>query len=249
MVLKDGSKMSKSKGNTVDPQGLIDQYGADTVRLFIMFAAPPEQSLEWSDSGVEGASRFLKRLWKQAYLHIASGVTQHPVDKSELTTEQQAVRRQLHQTIQKVSHDMGVRTIFNTAIAANMELLNTLSRFEDESDNGKAIRQEVLEAIVLMLSPIVPHICHQLWSDLGHQEVVVYLPWPQVDETALVQDSIEFVLQINGKLRSKIIVSASASNEEIEKAALSDEHVLKFIDGKSVKKVIIVPKKLVNIVI
>jgi leucyl-tRNA synthetase len=249
MVLKDGSKMSKSKGNTVDPQGLIDQYGADTVRLFIMFAAPPEQSLEWSDSGVEGASRFLKRLWRQTYLHVASGVTQQPVDKSGLTPEQQAVRRQLHQTIQKVSHDMGVRTIFNTAIAANMELLNTLSRFEDESNNGKAIRQEVLEAIVLMLSPIVPHICHQLWLDLGHQEVVVYLPWPQVDETALVQDSIEFVLQINGKLRSKMTVSASASNEEIEKAALSDEHVLKFIDGKPVKKVIIVPKKLVNIVI
>ncbi|MEQ1485001.1 leucine--tRNA ligase [Methyloglobulus sp.] len=249
MVLKDGSKMSKSKGNTVDPQGLIDQYGADTVRLFIMFAAPPEQSLEWSDSGVEGASRFLKRLWKQTYLHVASGVTQQPVDKSGLTPEQQAVRRQLHQTIQKVSHDMGVRTIFNTAIAANMELLNTLSRFEDESNNGKAIRQEALEAIVLMLSPIVPHICHQLWLDLGHQEVVVYLPWPQVDETALVQDSIEFVLQVNGKLRSKITVSASASNEEIEKAALSDEHVLKFIDGKPVKKVIVVPKKLVNIVI
>ena len=249
MVLKDGSKMSKSKGNTVDPQGLINQYGADTVRLFIMFAAPPEQSLEWSDSGVEGASRFLKRLWKQAYLYVASGVTQQPVDKSELTPEQQAVRRHTHQTIQKVSHDMGVRTIFNTAIAANMELLNTLSRFEDESNNGKAIRQEVLEAIVLMLSPIVPHICHQLWLDLGHRDAVVGVTWPQVDEAALVQDSIEFVLQINGKLRSKITVSASASNEEIEKAALSDEQVLKFIDGKPVKKVVIVPKKLVNIVI
>ena len=130
MVLKDGSKMSKSKGNTVDPQSLIDQYGADTVRLFIMFAAPPEQSLEWSDSGVEGASRFLKRLWRQVYLHVASGGSQQPLGKSALSDEQQAVRRQLHQTIQKVSHDMGVRTIFNTAIAANMELLNTLSRFE-----------------------------------------------------------------------------------------------------------------------
>jgi leucyl-tRNA synthetase len=249
MVLKDGSKMSKSKGNTVDPQGLIDQYGADTVRLFIMFAAPPEQSLEWSDSGVEGASRFLKRLWKQAHLHVAPGSSRQPIDKATLTPEQQTVRRQLHQTIQKVSHDMGVRTIFNTAIAANMELLNTLSRFEDESDNGKAIRQEALEAIVLMLSPIVPHICHQLWLDLGHQEAVVTIPWPQVDGTALVQDAIEFVLQVNGKLRSKMTVSASASNEEIEKVALSDEHVIKFIDGKPVKKTIIVPKKLVNIVI
>jgi leucyl-tRNA synthetase len=249
MVLKDGSKMSKSKGNTVDPQSLIDQYGADTVRLFIMFAAPPEQSLEWSDSGVEGASRFLKRLWRQTYLHVESGLSQQPVDRLVLTPGQQAVRRQLHQTIQKVSHDMGVRTIFNTAIAANMELLNTLSKFEDESTNGKAIRQEALEAIVLMLSPMVPHICHQLWQDLGHDEAVVGMPWPQYDGTALVQDSIEYVLQVNGKLRSKMTVSASASSAEIEQAALSDEHVIKFMVGNPAKKIIIVPKKLVNIVI
>jgi leucyl-tRNA synthetase len=249
MVLKDGSKMSKSKGNTVDPQSLIDQYGADTVRLFIMFAAPPEQSLEWSDSGVEGASRFLKRLWRQTYLHVLTGLPQNTVNKSSFTPEQQAVRRQLHQTIQKVSHDMGVRTIFNTAIAANMELLNTLSRYEDESENAKAIRQEILEAIVLMLSPIVPHICHQLWLDLGHQDDVAALTWPQVDETALVQDSIEYVLQVNGKLRSKMTVPVSATKEEIEKSALDDEHVIKFIDGNEVKKIIIVPKKLVNIVI
>ncbi len=249
MVLKDGSKMSKSKGNTVDPQGLIDQYGADTVRLFIMFAAPPEQSLEWSDSGVEGASRFLKRLWKQAYLHVASGVTQKPIDKTALTSEQREVRRHLHQTIQKVSYDMGVRTIFNTAIAANMELLNTLTKFEDESNNGRAIRQEALGAIVLMLSPIVPHICHQLWLDLGHHEAAVSLLWPQVDGTALVQDTIEYVLQVNGKLRGKMTVQASASNQEIEQAALSDGHVIKFVEGKPIKKVIIVPKKLVNIVV
>ena len=249
MVLKDGSKMSKSKGNTVDPQGLIDQYGADTVRLFIMFAAPPEQSLEWSDTGVEGASRFLKRLWRQTYLHVASGVTRQAIDKVTLTPDQQTIRRHTHQTIQKVSHDMGVRTIFNTAIAANMELLNTLSKFEDESNHGKAIRQEGLEAIVLMLAPIVPHICHQLWQDLGHKEAVVAMPWPQVDESALLQDSLELVLQVNGKLRSKITIPATASNEDIEKAALSDEQVLKFIEDKSVKKVIIVPKKLVNIVV
>ena len=249
MVLKDGSKMSKSKGNTVDPQSLIDQYGADTVRLFIMFAAPPEQSLEWSDSGVEGASRFLKRLWKQVYQHVSGGIPQQALDKASLTTEQQAVRRQLHQTIQKVTHDMGVRTIYNTAIAANMELLNTLSRFEDDSSNGKAIRHEALNAIVLMLSPIVPHICHQLWQDLGHSDSVVSVSWPQFDESALVQDSIEFVLQINGKLRSKLSLPASASNSEIEKAALSDAHIVKFIEGQAVKKVVIVPKKLVNIVI
>ncbi|MGZ8153001.1 MAG: leucine--tRNA ligase [Methylovulum sp.] len=249
MVLKDGSKMSKSKGNTVDPQGLIEQYGADTVRLFIMFAAPPEQSLEWSDSGVEGASRFLKRLWKQVYQHIESGGTTGALDWSLLTEKQKMMRRLLHQTIQKVTHDMSVRTIFNTAIAANMELVNTLVKFTDDSDNGKTIRQEVLEAIVLMLSPIVPHICHQLWLDLGHKEVIVNVSWPQVDETALVQDSLELVVQVNGKLRSKIVVSANVSADEIQAIALSDEHVKRFIEDKPVKKVIVVPKKLVNIVI
>ncbi len=249
MVLKDGTKMSKSKGNTVDPQGLIDQYGADTVRLFIMFAAPPEQSLEWSDSGVEGAFRFLKRLWKQAFTHIEAGGSVVALDKPSMTDEQQTVRRFVHQTIQKVSHDVGVRTIFNTAIAANMELVNTLSRFVDESENGKAIRQEALEAIVLMLAPIVPHICHQLWLDLGHQQAVLSVAWPQVDESALEQDTIELVIQVNGKLRSKISVSITASSEEIQAQALNDELALRFIDGKPIRKVIVVPKKLVNIVV
>ncbi|MBF6649898.1 leucine--tRNA ligase [Methylobacter sp. BlB1] len=249
MVLKDGSKMSKSKGNTVDPQALIDQYGADTVRLFIMFAAPPEQSLEWSDSGVEGAFRFLKRLWKQAYLHINAGGSTQKVDKQVLTEDQQAIRRQLHQTIQKVTDDLGRRYTFNTAIAANMELVNALSRFNDESENGKAVRQEALEAIVLMLSPIVPHICHQLWLDLGHQQAVVSELWPEVDVTALELDSLELVIQVNGKLRSKISVSTSASKEEMEAMALADENVKRFIEDKPVKKVIVVPKKLVNIVV
>jgi leucyl-tRNA synthetase len=249
MVLKDGSKMSKSKGNTVDPQALIDQYGADTVRLFIMFAAPPEQSLEWSDSGVEGAFRFLKRLWKQAYLHINAGGSAQKVDKQALTEDQQAIRRQLHQTIQKVTDDLGRRYTFNTAIAANMELVNALSRFSDESESGKAIRQEALEAIVLMLSPIVPHICHQLWLDLGHQKAVVSESWPEVDVTALELDSLELVIQVNGKLRSKIFVSTTASKDEVEAMALADESVNRFIEGKPVKKIIVVPKKLVNIVV
>lgn len=249
MVLKDGTKMSKSKGNTVDPQGLIDQYGADTVRLFIMFAAPPEQSLEWSDSGVEGAFRFLKRLWKQAYLHNEAGGAPVALDKSSLTEEQQAVRRQIHQTIQKVSHDVGARIIFNTAIAANMELVNTLARFNDDSGNGKAIRQEALEAIVLMLAPIVPHICHQLWLDLGHQQAVVGESWPEVDSAALEQDAMELVVQVNGKLRGKIAVSATASADEVQALALNDEHIQRFIDGKPIRKVIVVPKKLVNIVV
>ncbi len=249
MVLKDGTKMSKSKGNTVDPQGLIEQYGADTVRLFIMFAAPPEQSLEWSDSGVEGASRFLKRLWRQVYLHVQAGGSTTALDKAALTEEQKAVRRHTHQTIQKTSHDMGVRTIFNTAIAANMELVNTLGKFTDDSDNSKAVRQEVLEAIVLMLSPMVPHICHQLWIELGHSETLANVAWPAFDESALVQDELELVVQVNGKLRGKIVVSATASTEEIQAIALNDAHIVAFLEGKPVKKIIVVPKKLVSIVV
>ena len=250
MVLKDGSKMSKSKGNTVDPQSLIDQYGADTVRLFIMFAAPPEQSLEWSDSGVEGAFRFLKRLWRQTYLHIlAGGGSAKALDKQALTEEQQTMRRFLHQTIQKVSDDFGRRITFNTAIAANMELLNTLSKFTEESQNAKSIRQEALEAIVLMLSPIVPHICDQLWLDLGHEQSIVSQAWPKVDGDALAQDTMELVVQINGKLRSKLSVLATASATEIEAIAMNDEQVKRFIEDKPIKKVIVVPKKLINIVV
>jgi leucyl-tRNA synthetase len=249
MVLMDGSKMSKSKGNTVDPQALIEKYGADTVRLFIMFAAPPEQSLEWSADGVEGASRFLKRLWRQVYLHTQQVQGTRFKIQGELSKEQQSVRRFLHQTIQKVTHDMGVRTIFNTAIAANMELLNTLAKFTDESNNSKAIRHEILEAIAIMLSPIVPHICDQLWRDLGHDNAIVSESWLSIDESALVQDSLELMVQVNGKLRGKITATASATNAEIETIALSDAAVLKFIDGQTIKKVIIVAGKLVNIVV
>jgi len=249
MVLMDGSKMSKSKGNTVDPQALIEKYGADTVRLFIMFAAPPEQSLEWSADGVEGASRFLKRLWRQVYLHTQQVQGTRFKIQGELSKEQQSVRRFLHQTIQKVTHDMGVRTIFNTAIAANMELLNTLAKFTDESNNSKAIRHEILEAIAIMLSPIVPHICDQLWRDLGHDNAIVSESWLSIDESALVQDSLELMVQVNGKLRGKITATASATNAEIETIALSDTAILKFIDGQTVKKVIIVAGKLVNIVV
>ncbi|MGZ8095411.1 MAG: class I tRNA ligase family protein, partial [Methylosarcina sp.] len=237
------------KGNTVDPQALIDQYGADTVRLFIMFAAPPEQSLEWSDSGVEGAFRFLKRLWKLVHQHMATGGASQPLNKEALTEEQKTLRRQLHQAISKVTDDYGRRYTYNTAIAANMELVNSLSRFTDESENGRALRQEAFEAIVLMLSPIVPHICHQLWLDLGHRGAVVSAAWPTVDTSALAQDSLELVIQVNGKLRGKITVPTSASSPEIERLAFSDDHIQRFIENRPVKKVIVVPKKLVNIVV
>ena len=249
MVLKDGAKMSKSKGNTVDPQGLIQQYGADTVRMFVMFAAPPEQSLEWSDSGVEGSFRFLKRLWRQVFLHVDKTQTVPALDKQSLTNDQKNIRRQLHLAINKATDDYGRRYTFNTVIAANMELVNTLSKSKDNSENGKAIRQEALEAILLMLAPITPHICMQLWSELGHETDIVIESWPVIDQSALEQDSIKMMLQVNGKLRGNVSISATASKEEIEKLAFADENVKRFIDGKDIKKVIVVPKRLVNIVV
>jgi leucyl-tRNA synthetase len=242
-------KMSKSKNNGVDPQVLIDKYGADTVRLYTMFTSPPEQSLEWNDAGVEGASRFLKRLWRQVFLHVEAGLPQQALDVAALSDGQKALRRQLHQALQKVTDDMARRHTFNTAIAANMELINALNKFEDDSANGRAVRQEALESIVLMLSPIIPHACQQLWQELGHDDDIVTAAWPVVDESALVQDAIEMVVQVNGKLRGKFSVAATASKTEIEALVLADENVQRYIDGNPIKKLIVVPQKLVNIVV
>ena len=247
MVLKDGTKMSKSKGNTVDPQELIDQFGADTVRLFTMFAAPPEQSLEWSDAGVEGANRFIRRFWRLAMEHLAEGDVE--AFTGEYSDEQKAIRRQVHNTIQKVSDDIGRRYTFNTAIAAVMELVNALYKFEDKSPAGRAIVREAIESMVLMLSPIVPHVCHQMWNALGHQEAVLDASWPVVDESALVQDTIKLAVQVNGKVRAQIQVSAGAGKADIEKIALGDENVQRFTEGKELKKVIVVPGKLVSVVV
>ena len=248
MVNKDGSKMSKSKGNTVDPQELMDRYGADTVRLFMMFAAPPEQSLEWSDSGVEGASRFLNRLWKAVHGHVGAGAVP-PLDTAGLDDGQKAFRRKLHETIAKVSDDVGRRYTFNTAIAANMELLNEIGRFDDVSDNGRALVQEALDAVALMLAPIVPHICQEIWQALGHAEAVVDCAWPVVDTTALVRDSIELVVQVKGKMRGKVSVAADADEDTIREAALREPNVQKHIEGQTLRKVIIVPGRLVNLVV
>jgi leucyl-tRNA synthetase len=248
MVLKDGAKMSKSKGNTVDPQALIEQYGADTARLFMMFAAPPEQSLEWSDAGVEGAHRFLKRLWKRVYEHLQVG-SPPALEVTALNEEQKAMRRVVHETIRKVSDDMGRRFTFNTAIAAVMELLNRLNRFSDAAPQDRAVIQEALEAAVLLLAPIVPHVCHHLWQALGHDQAVIDAAWPQVDPDALVQDEIELVVQVNGKLRGRIRVPADADRQQVEEAALADANVQRFIEGKGIAKLIVVPQKLVNIVV
>ena len=243
-------KMSKSKNNGVDPQTLINQFGADTVRLYTMFTSPPDQSLEWNDAGVEGASRFLKRLWRSVYLHVESGLPQQSLIKEALNDPQKAMRRQLHQALAKVTDDMSRRHTFNTAIAANMELLNGLAKFEDDSQSGRAIRQEVLESIVLMLSPIIPHVCQELWECLGHaSEDIVLAAWPELDESALQQDAIEMVIQVNGKLRGKISVAATATKEAIEAIVLEDENVQRHLEGKAIKKLIVVPQKLVSIVV
>jgi leucyl-tRNA synthetase len=248
MVLKDGAKMSKSKGNTVDPQALIDQYGADTARLFMMFAAPPEMSLEWSDKAVEGANRFLKRLWRAVTEHRAQGVVE-VLNTDDLNDNLQALRRQAHQTLNKVGDDIGRRHTFNTAIAAVMELMNAIGKINDDSAQARAVVQESLELVVLMLAPITPHISHHLWLLLGHEGAVIDAPWPAVDESALKQDNVELMVQVNGKLRAKIAVAADADKDAVEAVAFAEENVQRFIEGKDVKKVILVPGRLLNIVV
>ena len=248
MVLKDGAKMSKAKGNTVDPQELIEKYGADTVRLFMMFAAPPEQALEWSDDGVQGAFRFLKRFWTAVQQHAEAGPTE-ALDIAKLDDDQKQLRRKTHQTISKVSDDVGRRYTFNTAIAASMELLNATNRTDVSSAKGRSVVHESLEAIVLMLSPIVPHICHELWHVLGHENALVDERWPTFDESALSQELVEMVVQVNGKLRGRISVDVSADNDAIAGFALEDENVQKFVADKIIRKTIIVPGRLVNIVV
>ncbi|MCP5090563.1 MAG: leucine--tRNA ligase [Gammaproteobacteria bacterium] len=248
MVLKDGAKMSKAKGNTVDPQELIAKYGADTVRLFMMFAAPPEQALEWSDDGVQGSFRFLKRFWNAVIDHSAAGATV-AIDPNSLDESQKDLRRKTHQTIAKIGDDIGRRSSFNTAVAAAMELLNAVNRFEDTRDAGRAVEHEALESVVLMLSPMVPHICHALWQQLGHKNPLIDQAWPKVDESALELDLIEMVVQVNGKLRARVPVPAEADKAAIERLAIADANVQRFIAGKDIRKVIVVPGRLVNIVV
>ena len=251
MVLKDGSKMSKSKGNTVDPQELIDQYGADTVRLFTMFAAPPELSLEWSDDGVAGAHRFLKRIHTLVTEHLNQGhhVSNEPVDLDGLSDEARDVYRKLHETIAKVSDDIGRRYHFNTAIAAIMELTNSVMKFDAISDADRAVRSEAVEAIVILLSPITPHITEHLWSGLGHQNSLMDVPWPKVREDALTRNTLTLVVQVNGKLRGRIEVPSDADQATILTMARDEPQVAKFLEGMVEKKAIVVPQKLVNLVV
>ena len=252
MVLKDGTKMSKSKGNTVDPQQMIEQYGADTVRMFIMFAAPPEQSLEWSDSAVGGSHKFIKRLWSIIHRHLDHGQVVE-LDTSALSKSDQNLRRKTHETIAKVSDDFGRRLTFNTAIAAIMELTNDLSKLQntdaERQPQSLAVEREAINVIVQLLAPIVPHVCHQLWETLGHQGAIIDSAWPTVDEDALVKNSVELVVQINGKVRAKIEVSADASEEQVLELAMSHDNVQKFLEGKEIKMRKVIPGKLVTIAV
>lgn len=249
MVLKDGSKMSKSKGNTVDPLPLIEKYGADTVRMFTLFASPPDQSMEWSDSGVEGSFRFLKRLWKIIASHRA--VDSVNFSAIEITEAQRLLRLKTHQTLSKVSDDFGRRQTFNTAIAATMELLNTVTKFIDTNagENDKAVIQEALETVLLMLAPIAPHFCHVLWQHLGHEGAIMDASWPSVDESALSQSKMLIVLQVNGKVRAKIEVAKDIDRAALEQLALEHPSIKKYTDLGTLRKTIVVPNRLVNIVV
>ena len=249
VVIGGTEKMSKSKNNGVDPQIMVDKFGADTVRLFSMFAAPPEQSLDWNEQGVEGMARFLRRVWVQVQKHIADG----PVDKidlPQLTSEQKNMRRQLHETIQKVGDDYGRRFTFNTAIAAVMEFMNALSKFDDSSANGRALKQEAYEAVTLLLNPITPHTSHALWQALGHSEATLEdIQFPTADTGALTRDTVKLAVQVNGKLRATIEVAVNTPKDDIERLAKAEPNVEKHIEAQTVKKIIIVPGKIVNIVV
>jgi leucyl-tRNA synthetase len=240
--------MSKSKNNGVDPQTLVEEFGADTARLFMMFAAPPEQTLEWSDEGVHGAYRFIKRLWKAVHDHVSQGAAP-ALDKSRLTEAQRTLRRQAHQTLAKVTDDIGRRRTFNTAIAAVMELLNAMAKFDQASPQDRSVAHEAVEIAVLGLSPIIPHVTHALWRALGHERALIDESWLEVDAEALQSSIMNIVVQVNGKLRGHLSLPADADEAAVRAAALADPNARKFIGTATVRKVIIVPGKLVNIVV
>ncbi len=246
--------MSKNKNNGVDPNGIIEQFGADTARLFMMFTAPPEQTLEWSEEGVQGSFRFIRRLWKAVWDQVnapppADSITTNEFDKTKLSAEQKEMRRIAHHTLEKVTDDIGRRRSFNTAVAAVMELLNAISKFDAKSLAGRVVAHEALEIAVMCLSPMIPHVTHELWHQLGHENALIHEPWWTPDPDALVQDTIEISVQVNGKMRARVSVPADAIQDIAVQAALGDANVQKFVEGKPIRKAIYVPGKLVNIVV
>ncbi len=248
MVLKDGAKMSKSKGNTVSPEETVSKYGADTARLFILFAAPPERDLEWSDAGVEGAFRFLNRVWRLCYNYV-DGLNE-AAKVEEMTAADKEARRLTHYTIKKVTEDINLRFNFNTAISAIMELVNGLYQYRDKNPvRNSTVEAEAINSLVILLAPFAPHIAEELWHDLGYTESIHKQPWPNYDPAALVQDEVEIVVQINGKVRARMMIAADMSKEDMEKTALENEEVKAQMEGKQVVKIVGVPGKLVNIVV
>ncbi len=242
------TKMSKSKNNGIDPQEMVEKYGADTVRLFMMFASPAEMTLEWQESGVEGAKRFLGRVWNLVY-EYSQNPAKTALDMTALSADQKALRRDVHKTIAKVSDDIGRRQTFNTAIAAVMELMNKLTRAPLESEQDRAVMAEALSAVVRMLYPITPHICFELWKALGNESNIDHAEWVKADEAAMVEDEKLIVVQVNGKVRGKVTVAADADEETVKTVAFADENVKKFTDNTQIVKVIYVPGKLLNVVV
>lgn len=241
-------KMSKSKKNVIDPDGLIKRYGADTARLFTLFASPPEKDLEWNEQGVEGCFRFLNRVWRLVYDNLAIVEDAGEVDADSLRPAAKDLRRQVHRTIKKVTEDIDGSFHFNTAIAAVMELVNGISAFQDKSSEPEVMR-EAIESVVRLMSPFVPHICEELWQHLGYDDSLEKCNWPVWDENALVADTLLIVVQVNGKVRGKVTVPADADKAAVESAALADANVIRFIEGNTIRKVIVVPGRLVNIVV
>ncbi|HHF5565013.1 TPA: leucine--tRNA ligase [Haemophilus influenzae] len=242
------TKMSKSKNNGIDPQEMVEKYGADTVRLFMMFASPAEMTLEWQESGVEGAKRFLGRVWNLVYQY-QQNPAKTSLDLTALSAEQKVLRREVHKTIAKVSDDIGRRQTFNTAIAAVMELMNKLTKASLESDQDRAVMAEALSAVVRMLYPITPHICFELWQALGNESAIDTAEWVKADEAAMVEDEKLIVVQVNGKVRGKVTVAADADEDTVKTIAFADENVKKFIDNQHIVKVIYVVGKLLNVVV
>jgi leucyl-tRNA synthetase len=245
MVIKEGAKMSKSKGNVVSPEEIVNKYGADTARTFILFAAPPDRDLEWSDQGVEGSYRFLGRMWRLVDAHVEQFKNRPTANHAEGAAKK--LWQQTHFAIKKVSEDIGERYQFNTAISAIMELVNAIYTYPNTADRGTKL--DAIETAVLLLSPVAPHITEELWQMLGHQESIHLHSWPAFEAAALVQDEIEYAIQVNGKVRDRMVVSKDAAQEDIKAMAMELERVKEMVEGKEIKKFIVVPGKLVNIVI
>jgi leucyl-tRNA synthetase len=250
MVLKEGAKMSKSKGNVVSPEDIIGTYGADTARLFILFASPPERDLEWSDQGVEGCYRFLNRVWRlvTAYADTISQVN-IPASFAELDDEARKLRFRTHTSIKKVTEDIAGRFNFNTAISAIMELSNALGSYSDNEEQDLPVVKEAINTLLLLLSPFSPHICEELWQLSGNKESVCLQPWPVHDPAALLQDEVEIVVQISGKVRDRITVPAGLTEEQLRQIALASDKIKQLTQDKKIVKTIVVPEKLVNIVV